>query len=59
MSVILYLAPSESDCWAVVVLFSAADGPGLDTDALFTCPFPLPAPFEIPLVNSDTVVAKL
>lgn len=42
-----------------MVLFSAADGPGLDTDALFTCPFPLPAPVEEPRVNSDTVVVEL
>lgn len=56
---LLYLAPRESDCWVPVVLLSAADGPGLDTDALFTCPFPLPAPVELPLVNSETVVVKL
>lgn len=31
---------------------SAADGPGLDTDALFTCPLPLHAPVELPFVNS-------
>lgn len=59
VSDLLYLAPRESDCWAVVVLISAACGPGLDTDALFTCPFPLLAPDELPLVNSDTVVVKL
>lgn len=35
----------------------SAEGPGLDTDALFTCPFPVPA--EVPRVTSDTAVAKL
>lgn len=36
----------------------SAEGPGLDTEALFTCPFP-PDPAEVPRVTSDTAVAKL
>lgn len=36
----------------------SAEGPGLETEALLTCPFP-PAPVEPPRVNSDTVEAKL
>lgn len=36
----------------------SADGPGLDTEALFTCPFP-PDPAEVPRVTSETAVAKL
>lgn len=39
-SFLMYLVPSESDCWASA-LPSTADGPGLETDALLTCPLPL------------------
>lgn len=48
------LGPSGSG-WAPL---SVDDGPGLETDALFTWPLP-PAPVELPRVNSDTVVVKL
>lgn len=51
--VLKYLGPSGS---GVVPL--SAEGPGLDTDALFTWPLP-PAPVDPPRVNSDTVVVKL
>lgn len=54
---IMYLGPSESDCCAPLLL-SATDVPGLDTDALLTCPLPL-APVEPPRVSSDTALAKL
>lgn len=48
-----YLGPSGSG-----VALLSADGPALDTDALFTWPLP-PAPVDPPRVNSDTAVAKL
>lgn len=53
----MYLGPSESDCCAPLLL-SATDVPGLDTDALLTCPLPL-APVGPPRVSSDTALAKL
>lgn len=53
----MYLGPSDSDCCAPL-LVSATDVPGLDTDALLTCPLPL-APVEPPRVSSDTALAKL
>lgn len=48
-----YLGPKGS----VGAPFSA-EGPGLETEALFTCPLP-PDPAEVPRVTSDTAVAKL
>lgn len=51
--VYVYLGPSGSG-----VAPLSADGPGLDTDALFTWPLP-PAPVDPPRVNSDTVEVKL
>lgn len=42
----------------VDVADAAADGPGLDTDALLTWPLP-PAPVDAPRVNSDTLIGKL
>lgn len=52
--VIKYLGPSGSGAAPL----SAADGPGLETDALFTWPLP-PAPVDPPRVNSETVAVKL
>lgn len=44
---------------AALLALPSADGPGLDTDALFTWPLPLPAPAELPRVNSGIGPMKL
>lgn len=55
--VCIYLVPSGSVCCASA-LPSTADGPGLETDALLTCPFP-PALVETPCVNSELAFTLL